>query len=106
MFALRGAFGLVGIRVVGEHGHTACHRQQGEHGPPRRCETRYVRSVGPRSVHLYHGRHYATRSAASLPLWITADDRLSLQQPARRVAIEQFGVATIDAKHLNPLMPA
>jgi hypothetical protein len=29
MFALRGAFGLVGIRVFGEHGHIACHRQQG-----------------------------------------------------------------------------
>jgi hypothetical protein len=32
MFALRGAFGLVGIRVFGEHGHTACHRQQGSTG--------------------------------------------------------------------------
>jgi hypothetical protein len=35
---------------------------------------------------------------------MTADNRLSLQQPGGRIAHEQLGVATIDSQHFKALM--
>src|SRR3954462_2779045 len=36
-------------------------------------------------------------------LWVTADDRLSLQQPGGRIAHEQLGVPAVDPQHLKRL---
>ena len=45
-----------------------------------------------------------SRAAPTASLWMTADNRLSLQQPRGCIADEQLGVAAIDAQHLERLV--
>jgi hypothetical protein len=49
---------------------------------------------------LYHAVT-ASRAAAPLSLWMSADNQLSLQQPGGGIADKQLGVAAIDPQHFK-----
>jgi hypothetical protein len=57
-----------------------------------------------RAESIYHAV-IVPSAAARNSLWMTADNRLSLQQPGGRIADEQLGVAAIDPQHFKALVP-
>jgi hypothetical protein len=56
-----------------------------------------------RAESLYRGRHFVAQIGRT-SLWITADNRLSLQQPGGRVADEKLGIAAIHPQHFKALV--
>ena len=44
------------------------------------------------------------RARGHISLWMTADNRLSLQQPGGGIADEKLGIATIDPQHFEALV--
>jgi hypothetical protein len=92
--------GVMGVRLAGMltasgHDHTACtarKEKRGQHlGGVRRDA--FGPSTGPRLSNFYRVDIESRRGEGPVSLWMTADNRLSLQQPGRRLEI---AFSTID----------